>query len=665
MNCGNITIEDINCVGEMISETQVATDNGEGEDSPHPTQQLTSTTSESLPPQTTSQQTTTISTNNLATEHGIFLRAILDLLNQRDQIALESDINSQNTIKVGTLRKASHRMKGKWKTKYVELRRGTFSYYTDTSTSSNKKQSDLKRNDIQLHASKCTCQSVTIHSVKILSSSKTNGTVFEIKVQNGKRRLWMTNTIEECKSWIQAIHNAMIGASVVRGDNFLEYSTREQSKKKKGRDNNIHVPTNSPYKAYLEQYLQIRQATQSATTKDGYIYALQTLEDQPMKVPVQWIRLQLSDNNNNTLSNTAFHELDVSTSVEQLWKDLLRDSVKFNNEEVLVGDAFHGPERIVGRLTQLILSSSLCDTTVQDNSNNNMEQSSHNQSVISEAQAIRYARDILLASNRTRSGGDSYYCAENLCLNRNMIVICPSSSEATPLSITVCKQTNGSTIGRGDSHVLEDVSGWVYTRSSSSKSWKRQYIMLSSHGVLTCYAEALPKPHKLIEQITLHGAKIVDNNNSNLVEKQKVKQKKSSSKNESTFISGHVVHIKTKDGKTSREYLFEDEFDYLYWHDSLQQAANSLNKEEEANGISTSSVISNGYHCNRLHSTPAVEVVVNVCTEYKIASMDPVGIKSEDTWAKLRTTFVQKISLTGGGDGRISRGDEVVQLELV
>jgi len=663
MNCGNITIEDINCVGEMISsEIQVATDNDEEEDSHPSQQQLISTTdnngSKSLPPQT-QQQTTTI-INNLATEHGIFLRAILDLLNQRDQIALESDINSQNTIKVGTLRKASHRMKGKWKTKYVELRRGTFSYYTDTSTSSNKKQSDLKRNDIQLHASKCTCQAVTIHSVKILSSSKTNGTVFEIKVQNGKRRLWMTNTIEECKSWIQAIHNAMIGASVVRGDNFLEYSTREQqSKKKKGRHNNIHVPTNSPYKAYLEQYLQIRQATQIATTKDEYISALQTLEDQPMKVPVQWIRLQLSDNNNNTLSNTAFHELDVSTSVEQLWKDLLRDSVKFNNEEVLVGDAFHGPERIVGRLTQLILSS--CDAVMQDNSNDYMEQSSsNNQSVISEAQAIRYARDILLASNRTRSGGDSYYCAENLCLNRNMIVICPSSSEATPLSITVSKK--GSTIGGGDSHVLEDVSGWVYARSSSSKSWKRQYIMLSSHGVLTCYAEALPKPHEMVEQITLHEATIVDNNNSNLVEKQKVKQKKSSSKNESTFISGHVVHIKTKDGKTSREYLFEDEFDYLYWHDSLQQAANSLNKEEEANGISTSSVISNGYHCNRLHSTPAVEVVVNVCTEYKIASMDPVGIESEDTWAKLRTTFVQKFSLTGGGS---SRGDEVVQLELM
>ena len=649
MNCGNITIEDINCVGEMISETQIATDNGEEEDSPHTTQQqLTSTTC-------------------LATEHGIFLRAILDLLTQRDQIALESDINNQNTIKVGTICKASHRLTGKWKTKYVELRRGTFSYYTDTPTSKKKQHDDLKRKDIQLHASKCTCQAVTIHTVKILSSSKTNGTVFEIKVQNGKRRLWMTNTIEECKSWIQAIHNAMIGASVVRGDNFLEYSTREQSKKKKN-NGSIHVPTNSPYKAYLEQYLQIRQATQIATTKDECISALQTLEDQPMKVPVQWIRLQLSDNNNNTLSNTAFHELDVSTSVEQLWKDLLRDSVKFNNDEVLVGDAFHGPERIVGRLTQLILSSS-CDTTLQDNSNNNnMEQSSsHVQSVISEAQAIRYARDILLASNRTRSGGDSYYCAENLCLNRNMIVICPSSSEATPLSITVTNQTKGSTIERGDSHVLEDVSGWVYTRSSSSKSWKRQYIMLSSHGVLTCYAEALPKPHELIEQITLHGAKIVffNNNNSNLVEKQKVKHKNSSSKNESTFISGHVVHIKTKDGRTSREYLFEDEFDYLYWHDSLQQAANSLNKEEEANGISTSSVKSNGYHCNRLHSTPAVEVVVNVCTEYKIASMDPVGIESEDTWAKLRTTFVQNFSLTGGGDGRISRGDEVVQLELL
>lgn len=31
----------------------------------------------------------------------------------------------------------------------------------------------------------------------------------------------------------------------------------------------------------------------------------------------------------------------------------------------------------------------------------------------------------------------------------------------------------------------------------------------------------------------------------------------------------------------------------------------------------------------------------------------------------LRTTFVQKFSLTGGSNGRISRGDEVVELELL
>eukprot|EP00985_Skeletonema_marinoi_P023373 scaffold15557_cov73-Skeletonema_marinoi.AAC.1 len=86
---------------------------------------------------------------NLASEHKIFLRAALDMLTERDQLRMYADVNDPNNIiKTGTLRKASHRIKGVWRTKHVEIREGVFSYL---SGSANKSSSSRK--DVLLRAS--------------------------------------------------------------------------------------------------------------------------------------------------------------------------------------------------------------------------------------------------------------------------------------------------------------------------------------------------------------------------------------------------------------------------------------------------------------------------------------------------------------------------------
>ncbi|KAL7536245.1 hypothetical protein ACHAXR_007017 [Thalassiosira sp. AJA248-18] len=560
---------------------------------------------------------------NFAMEHRIFLRAILDLLSERDQLSIEADVNGPNTLKIGSLRKASHRIKGLWKTKYVEIRQGTFSYYDNAKQRINRNGGTadgrtLLRKDIQLKASMCTCRAVKIRSVKILPSNS-EGAVFELRIQGGSRRLWMANTREERQDWMKAIHNAMIGASVTRGDNFVEYQIEQ-------------VDGHNQKNKNQEQYLEVRASTNRAESKDEYLPALSCLRGETISVPVQWIRSQLDD----SPAATAFVETDISSSVEQLWKDLLRDSVEINGE-VLVGESFHGPERIVGKLTQQILSLDAAILGVGSNQSSDWERTR-----ISEAQAISYSRDILLACDRTRSGGDSYFCAENLCLNRNLVVLCPSSTEASPLSIKVsgCK-------GIKDPD-MTDISGWVFARSSSGKPWKRQYLVLS-HSVLSCYAEADPKPHRLLEQVMLQGAKI---GNSQSMQKEK---------------QANLINITTKDGQVVREYLFEDEFDFLFWQDSLKKSACDLNEDEcqenkhskDTNGLNNLC----STKCSTI--TPTVDVVVNVCTEYKMCTIDPSGIESEDTWAALRTTFVQNFSLTGGRNGRISRGDEVVQIEIL
>lgn len=51
---------------------------------------------------------------------------------------------------------------------------------------------------------------------------------------------------------------------------------------------------------------------------------------------------------------------------------------------------------------------------------------------ITSKKAVIYARDILVACNRTRSGGNSYYCVDHLCINSQFMFLRLYSSEAEP-----------------------------------------------------------------------------------------------------------------------------------------------------------------------------------------------------------------------------------------
>ncbi|KAM3575550.1 hypothetical protein VYU27_002542 [Nannochloropsis oceanica] len=58
-------------------------------------------------------------------------------------------------------------------------------------------------------------------------------------------------------------------------------------------------------------------------------------------------------------------------------------------------------------------------------------------SALNEVQVVSHTMDILLACNRTQSGGDTYYCIEYLLRNPELVVVCPYSSHAEPLDISL------------------------------------------------------------------------------------------------------------------------------------------------------------------------------------------------------------------------------------
>ena len=326
-------------------------------------------------------------------------------------------------------------------------------------------------------------------------------------------------------------------------------------------------------------------------------------------------------------------------------------------------------------------------------------------------QAVSGARDVLLACNRTRSGGDSYVAADRLCRCEELIVLCPSAF-VSPLEITVnsiftAAGAGGPTNTTTTAHDIlsssiefvaaRDQSGWILKRGSSKKKFKKKFFVLQE-GVISFFEKALPRPSGLKGQLVLVGARanVVDtNSDSNNV----------SIDNNDTTVSIFTISISNEQHKDF-QLGFENEFDGRNWFDAItdeisscsQSSNNSSNTNSTSNtknrfkpknifgkshladvgggGVESESESrsqSMGSPSSQSSSSPppfslhypspfSVEVNVRVTSFYKICSCDPQGDEEEDTWMVISTTFSQDIKLGGGSSMRVNRGEEIVEI---
>lgn len=608
---------------------------------------------------------------NFAMEHRIFLNAALNLLNEKDSTAPELGMRDPIVLKAGSLKKASQLMNGVWKVKYVEVRRGMFSYYEKNTVSSNDdRQGDLLlRKNIPLEASTCTCRAVKLHQ-KALNFSP-GGAMFELASTNHNstiRRLWMATTREERQAWMQAINSSMVGGSVTRGDSVVDHRGLVRT-----------VSGRSPFKADLRKYIKCQSAIRSAKTATEYLAVVQReLLDKSLHVPIKWIAKQgvllgggdtsMGHGGTGGGNNNAFQEETVELSVDQLWRDLQRDSVCINNE-VLRGDSGHGPERILGALTRCLLTVGQNDAT-----------GAGLPSTLRESKALRYSRDILLAGNRTRSGGDSYYCVNALCGHGELVVVVPSGTEVDPVKIEVTEDDSDESFHQR----FIDKSGWIKTKTRIQRTWRKHFFVLSE-GTLSAYQGATPRPHGLKSQGAIADASVS-------ISKQKVKDDADEGAGNNM---NYVVTISTKEGP-SKEYLLLFEsvdklVDWVYAFECVLNAKPTRRRSgsniasEAKTSCSMNKVLSLAEqstleHTKLLHldqsyvkrrlekvsqrATIAVRVSVEATTVYKICTTDPTGDEECDTWAIIEAQFFQAFRITGGPNSQIARGEEIVSLKV-
>jgi PH domain len=623
---------------------------------------------------------------NFAMEDRILLRAALNLLTELDRTAPELGMMDPIVLKAGSLKKASQLMNGVWKVKYVEIRRGMFSYYENAVSNVGGSRllgngggdppGELLRKNVPLEASTCTCRAVKLHQ-KALNFSP-SGAIFELTSSGGTtnsnatvKRLWMATSREERQAWMHAINNAMVGGSVTRGDSLVDHRGIVRT-----------VSGRSPFKMDLRKYLKQQNVLRSSKSATEYLSGLRELLNHQLHIPVEWIRKQAmlsKDGNfgdNSLSSNCAFQEVNVEMSVDQLWRDLQRDSVSINGT-VYRGDSSHGPERIFCALTRCILSTGRNSGTTST------------QSDLRESKALVYSRDILLAGNRTRSGGDSYFCVDTLCNNPDLVVVVPSGIEVEPVEISVTEDDSDESLH----HRFYDKSDWIRTKTKLQRSWRRYFVVLSE-GMLSFYEGASPRPHGLRGQQVLADATISIS---------KVTSKLSSSLIDSSH-NEFVVSISLKEGNAKdRLLLFDSETKLLDWVYSLEcvtraKPSNDTTRKSIRRRLSspgndqqlpTSSMLSvlNGAqqatlaHAAKLNldrqlvekrllnlelrATCGVRVSVSACTEYKVCTTNPQGDDEQDTWAMIQAHFLQAFRISGGSTSRIMRGEEVVRFSVV
>ena len=423
----------------------------------------------------------------------------------------------------------------------------------------------------------------------------------------------------------------------------------------------------------------------------------------------------------------------MELSVDQLRRDLQRDAVRINGV-VFRGDSSHGPERIFGALTRCIMnvgrngSAVTTATTSVDSASiaaGNTDDSTNAHpngctigaaeppptppavsttaiavattttaaatSDIRESKALVYARDILLAGNRTRSGGDSYFCVETLCSNPDLVVLVPSGKEVQPVDITVSEDDSDDSLHNR----FNDKCDWIRTKSKLQRSWRRHYVVLSE-GMLSYYEGATPRPHGLRGQQVLADAVI------------SITKKKSKDSGNLIDINydEYIVSISLKEGTTKdRLLLFDSETKLLDWIYALEcvtkakpsnevtrktlrrrMSSNEIEPSTGAANTTMRSILTSAQQATIDHAlkvgldvalvekrlknlehraTCGVLVSVSASTEYKLCTTDPQGDEEQDTWATIQSHFLQSFRISGGSAGRIVRGEEVVRFSVL
>ncbi len=176
------------------------------------------------------------------------------------------------------------------------------------------------------------------------------------------------------------------------------------------------VPQDHLFRSDMLRFLHVGFELSHTPSRELYVNCLTRACQTSITVPVMWVRQSLGDLEEAALAEAApwkgRHGQGVRQDLVQLQKDVARDEILIDGVPNIEGDVI---DALFCRIKTVAEEGGL---------------------KIPHVQCHLAARDILLSTKRTTTGGDTWTCIDKLCHNRNLVVICPVSKDADALQIS-------------------------------------------------------------------------------------------------------------------------------------------------------------------------------------------------------------------------------------
>ena len=203
-------------------------------------------------------------------------------------------------------------------------------------------------------------------------------------------RVWMAKDTEDRKSWMGSIRTAIrVARSTAAASMDIQRCTTL-------RREILGAVTSSDYTRILKE----RMGWENDPYGPGGLC-----------VPVAWVHEEMEKIDKGHLA-----AIENDMTIEQMKKDMLRDTFRIGGQ-LLHG--VNGVEQVVGMLASTILEAG---------EDGGME--------LSEAHAVRFAREVLYECSRSQFGGDCFYTTRFLCLSDNLDFIITPEHTSQPLPIS-------------------------------------------------------------------------------------------------------------------------------------------------------------------------------------------------------------------------------------
>lgn len=505
--------------------------------------------------------------------------------NGYDSVLSENSTNSSVTmISAGVVRTGiTSKLLTKWKTKYVEVRKGVLSYYDDSPPPG------LVRKNIPLLASTCTCVAIDERSydsstsiLEQFSGDKICSKLyaFELNVQGDVPRIFATGSKSTRQAWINAICRGMI--KDYRDDDVVNDAVLQSIRIAEGDDNSNLI--DPEHHSCMRKYSDLSNAAKFASSPEMYIEFANQLWGSTHTIPVKLLQksyAHMLDFSGIDGENRTKLQQRPRASNEIFWHDISRSIVVLNGHTIR-GDSIYGAERVFGALTRCILE---CDKSTNallergamqrrtsGDSGKRIRDSNefHAKDAITEIQAVRFTRDILRNIGRLSDMTDYLLLAvESLCENgRDFVVIECVDGEverAPTIKINSSSYLSGSenhSLAHHRNSILKDRREWIHVRDSTNPNTIQSLFCILSVGVLCFYKKNLPKPCLLQGQMFLVGARL-----------GVWEQPELDSDNDQKYILCVIGH---ENGTwAERQLFFDDRECFLQWKIALDLAIRS------------------------------------------------------------------------------------------